>query len=133
EPADERTDLLAVPKRREIARVVHVEHIAFLSREPQGLDEAIAAFARPAVVGETGETEMLVAAFDEMLGAEMTERDIVGPDLGHAGKRIAVVQVHEWELQLGAGLHEGGRGVAADDAVPFFAAKPFRIALRAGF
>src|SRR5690606_33632984 len=98
---------------------------------PQGLDEAIAPFARPAVVGKAGEPEVMKPALEEMLGAQVADHDIVRTDLWHAGKGRRIVEIDEREPEFLAGVDEFERGVPADDTVPVFAPQPVMIAFRA--
>jgi hypothetical protein len=78
-------DLLLLPERGRVPRVVDVEHRAFAAGEAHRLDEAVAPLAGPEHVGEAREAELLVAPLDEVLGAQVADADVVGPDLRHPG------------------------------------------------
>ena len=131
QPGGQRGRLLRIPEGRQVARVFNIEYIAGMAREMKRLDEPVASFTRPDIRREPAEPEVPEPALHEMLGTEMPDTGVVGTDLRHARIWRNVVEVHERDLQLGASFHERGRGVAADHAVPFFAAEPLRIALRA--
>ena len=60
----------------------------------------------------------MIAAFDEVLRAQVADADVIGAELRHAGERRDIVQVDQRQLQFRASLHQRRVGVPADDAVP---------------
>ena len=87
-----------------------------MAREPQGVDETVAAFAGPAVVFETAKPERTMSTLDEVFRAQVAGSGIVGTNLRHAGEARCGVQIDERHAQLSATLHQFGRRVAADHA-----------------
>ena len=82
------------------------------------------------MVGKAAESEVPEFALQKILGADMTDRDVVGSDLGHVWHGRCVIEVDQRQAQLCAGLNESRRRIVTDDTVPFPASHPAWINFR---
>jgi len=74
-----------IQERREVGRPFDIEDVAVMPGPGQRLDEPVAPLAGPSGAGEPAETEVAVAALDEMPGPEAAHGSVVRPDLGTPG------------------------------------------------